>query len=593
MSQEPTPSKATNRLIAMATKVAEGAAQPESYYPLLAETLQHSIANREVTEARAQDRGELFLAEHGELLDQVLDHMEAYEAGLMRHTEYFETGNPQSLLDGNQMLVEAITPLLEALDLYGGAFLTFGPADYPLMNSVLNTLNWIIKGNSPPEALEQVKKSAIEYHELGIAQMEASEEANTDGYEIKKKAYEDIVRALKELEPVSEESLIEEAVRPLHLALEALTQADQKILIEGTSLTPTNMPSANILISAIRGGVEGHLSRETVAEAMAWYRSFTEQIEEQFDLAMEAETNSLVILEELPKTREIVDLHDEILERLETALSAETLEKEVIEEVIDEFVDVVDRLEASSEVFIEAAQREGKLICVKCGHANPPNNRVCESCGFKLPQLVDPTMYAQSTFEMEERTGLEEETDDDYHMGINTYRLFEAAYNFYEGNIEEAEFRTHINTSRRTVEESEDGLHNMTGKVLTEKQLARLTPEDQKTFEESQEMFEEVRTLLEEGIDDWLEGLEYFEGYIETRHRPTLETGIQLIFVASQKIHKVTKLGEMANKTLDEITDKEKEKAQAGQAPPAPAAPAEVEAVEESTGIVDLGPDLG
>ena len=98
----------------------------------------------------------------------------------------------------------------------------------------------------------------------------------------------------------------------------------------------------------------------------------------------------------------------------------------------------------------------------------------------------------------------------------------------------------------------------------------------------------ETKHLLEEGMDEWLEGLEYFEQYIESRHRPTLETGIQLIFVASQKIHKVHKLGEMAEKTLAEIEDKEREEeAAARQAPQQAAAPVEPEVSESPT----PGPD--
>jgi hypothetical protein len=40
-----------------------------------------------------------------------------------------------------------------------------------------------------------------------------------------------------------------------------------------------------------------------------------------------------------------------------------------------------------------------------------------------------------------------------------------------------------------------------------------------------------------------------------------------MIFVASQKIHKVHKLGEMAEKTLAEIEDQEREEARGGSSP--------------------------
>ncbi|MCA9775935.1 MAG: zinc ribbon domain-containing protein, partial [Candidatus Eremiobacteraeota bacterium] len=348
----------------------------------------------------------------------------------------------------------------------------------------------------------------------------------------------------------------------------------EKIFIEHTSLKPTNMPAANVLINTAEGVLNEIYTLDQLRDALHWYRTYTEQIEDQFDLAVEGKTNSLVILEELPKTREIIDQHDEMMDRFEDVL--EDFSEETVRPILEDFADVVDRLEASSQVFMEAAEREGKLVCIQCGHANPPTNRTCESCASMLPQMVDPTMFSQSTFELEERSGLEGDEEDDYRMGINTYRLFESAYNFFEGHIDEEAFRNEIEKSRRTVEASEDGVAALTAREITEKQEEMMTPEQLQTFRDSQEMFLETKHLLEEGMDEWLEGLEYFEQYIESRHRPTLETGIQLIFVASQKIHKVHKLGEMAEKTLAEIEDKEREEeAAARQAPPAVAAPTE------------------
>ena len=586
MSNQPTPSKPTNHLIEMATQVANGELAPDSFQALLAQRIEHSGMNRQIMEERARDRGEGFLIECGEFLDDVLDQMEAYEHGLLKQAEFFETGRAEALLEGNQMLADAIGPLLEAMDRYGAVYLDYGPSPYPLMNNILITLKQLAEGTGDPQVLKDIVKSGIEYHEKAIKEIDESDKTDTEGYQAKRKAFEDLIRALKELEPVQHVNDIDEAVRPLQLALEAKTSADEKIFIEHTSLKPTNMPAANVLINTAEGVLKEIYTLDQLRDALHWYRTYTEQIEDQFDLAVEGKTNSLVILEELPKTREIIDQHDEMMDRFDEVL--EDFSEETVRSILEDFADVVDRLEASSQVFIEAAEREGKLVCVQCGHANPPTNRTCESCAGMLPQMVDPTMFSQSTFELEERSGLEGEEEDDYHMGINTYRLFESAYNFYEGQIDEESFRKEIDKSRRTVESSEDGVAALTAREITEKQEEMMTPEQLQTFRDSQEMFMETKHLLEEGMDEWLEGLEYFEQYIESRHRPTLETGIQLIFVASQKIHKVHKLGEMAEKTLAEIEDKEREEeAAARQAPQQAAAPVEPEVSESPT----PGPD--
>jgi ribosomal protein L40E len=587
MSNQPTPSKPTNHLIDMATQVANGEAPAAPFQSLLAQRIEQSGMNRQITEERAKARGEGFLEENGDLLDDLLDEMEAYERGLVRQAEFFENGRAEALLEGNQMLADAIVALLKAMDRYGAAYLDYGPSDYPLMNNVLITLKQLAEGTGQLQVLKDIVKAGTKYHEVAIQEIDDSDRADTEGYQAKRKAFEDIIRALKELKPVEHVMEIDEAVRPLQLAFEAKTSADEKIFIEHTSLKPTNMPAANVLINTAEGVLDEIYTLDQLRDALYWYREYTEKIEDQFDLAVEGKTNSLVILEELPKTREIIDQHDEMMDRFEELF--DDFSEEPVRAILEDFCDVIDRLEASSQVFIEAAEREGKLVCVQCGHANPPTNRTCESCAGKLPQLVDPTMFTQSTFELEERTGLEEDTEDDYHMGVNTYRLFEAAYNFYEGQIDEEAFRREIALSRKTVEGSEDGIAHLTAREITDKQEERLTPEELQTFRDSQEMFLETKHLLEEGMDEWLDGLEYFEQYVESRHRPTLETGIQIIFVASQKIHKVHKLGEMAERTLADTEEKEREKQAAARQPKPPEEPEEVE--EEPAPEITPGPD--
>jgi hypothetical protein len=588
MSKQPTPSKPTNHLIDMATKVANGEAPADSFQALLAQRIQHSGMNRQTFEERAKERGEGFLIENGDLLDDVLDHMEAYETGLLRQAEFFETGRAEALLEGNQMLADAITPLLEAMDRYGAAYLDYGPSDYPLMNNLLITLKQLAEGTGELQVFKDIVKAGISYHQVAIKEIDDSDRTDTEGYQAKRKAFEDIIRALEELKPADQVKEIDEALRPLQLAFEAKTSADEKIFLEHTALKPTNMPAANVLINTAEGVLDEIYTLDQLRDALYWYRSYTEQIEEQFDLAVEGKTNSLVILEELPKTREIIDQHDEMMDRFEELF--EDFQEDAVRVLLEDFSDVVDRLEASSQVFIEAAEREGKLVCVQCGHANPPTNRTCESCAGKLPQLVDPTMFTHSTFELEERSGLESDSEDDYHMGVNTYRLFEAAYNFYEGNIDEEAFRREIGLSRKTVEASEDGVAALTALEITDRQEEMLTPEEVQTFRDSQEMFQETRHLLEEGMDEWMDGLEYFEQYIESRHRPTLETGIQMIFVASQKISKVHKLGEMAEKTLAETEEKEREeRAAAHQAAPPPTP--ELVDPEAPEATLEPGPD--
>ena len=97
------------------------------------------------------------------------------------------------------------------------------------------------------------------------------------------------------------------------------------------------MPAANVLINTTQGVLNEIYSLDQLRDALYWYRSYTEQIEEQFDLAVEGKTNSLVILEELPRTREIIDQHDEMMDRFDELL--DEFEEDTARALLEEFSD--------------------------------------------------------------------------------------------------------------------------------------------------------------------------------------------------------------------------------------------------------------
>ncbi len=575
-----TPSQATNQLITLALQVAEGQLNSEALEHALSLRLQGMEAVTEDFHQRAQALGESFLISHGELIERVSEAYDSYHRALQELHGYFDDDDKQHLYSGVETLAEVTAPMLDLLKEYSEKHLSFGPSPYPLMNSVRNTLLGLLSQEVGPEALGALTEQAVQYHQQAISDISSSDYAEREGYRSKVKAFEDVIRALRDLDVPRTTEDLDEALRPLQLALEAITSADEKIFAENNSLAPTPMSAANVVINTARGVLNGQFELSIMEEALHWYKTYTEQIEEQFDAAVEGETNSIVILEELPRTREVIDLHDEVVEALVASL--QDFRPETVEPLLDELEGVVERLHASSEVYLEAARREGKLVCVVCGHPNPPDNRVCESCGQKLPQLVDPNLYARSTFEIEERTGLGE-TEEDGVVTENVLKIFEACYGFFEQKISEEEFRKVLAWSRKQLEAADAGIQAMAESELTEMQKEKMTESEVEAFEENRTLFLDSKHLFEEGIDDWSEGLEKMEEYVETRHRPTLEAGIQKLWIGSQKVHQIQKVSEVAEKALAELEEKARE--QGRPTPPTPAA--EIELEPETNAIQD------
>lgn len=560
MQNQPTPSTAVNTLVELATNVANQQADPALLAQALEQRLEVINISREDFENKAEAMGEAFTIPNAALIERVQDCYDAYEQALRSMQSYLESNNIQELEDGCQRLIEITVPMTETVREYVKTLILFGPSPYPWMNAVRNALRSIVEQGTPAEALQEIVKEAVTQNEQAIAEVDASPLGEGEPYQAKRAAFVAVVAALKALKPVSDVEEIDAAVAPLQSAYEAMTAADEKIFAETTALKPTAMPAANVLINTARGALSGVYTLEVMEEALRWYKAYLENVEEQFDAAVEGETDSVVILEELPKTREIIDEHDEVIAELTEALEEE-FTAETVEPILEDLIDVVERLHDSSQVYMDVAKREGKAICVACGHPNPPHNRVCEACGQKLPQLVDPNMYASSTFEMEERAGLGGDEEADGVVTENTLRLFEACYAFYEQKLSEEEFRRVINWSRATVETTDRALSTMGDKELTQMQIEKMTEEEVEAFEANRKLFLDSRQVLIEGMEDWSEGLDYLENYIETRHRPTIELGIQRIWVGSQKMYQVHKVGEIAERALADLEAEERAKA--------------------------------
>lgn len=547
---QPTPSTAVNTLVELASNVANKEAEPEALHQVLNQRLEMLLASREDFEKKAEAMGEGFTIPNAPLIDRVHECFDAYEGSLQTMLGYFESGNAKDLDSGSQSLIEITVPMTESVQEYVRALVTFGPSPYPLLNAATNVLRSMATQGVPREVLTQLIDETVAHNAAALAELDASPYKDREGYQAKRAAIDAITIAVRGLKPVASEEAIEGELSPLLSALEAMTAADLKIFDETSAGSPTAMPAANVVINTARGVLDGTYPLETMEETLEWYRAFLETVEDQFNAAVEGETDSVVILEELPKTREIIDLHDEIVGELAETLNDFTAE--TVEPVLEELIEVIERLKDSSEVYMDVAKREGKLVCVGCGHPNPPTNRLCEKCGIKLPQLVDPNLYAKSTIELEERSGLAGDEPAEGVVTENTYKLFEACSKFFEQKIGEAEFRKTLEWSRGLLEDTEKKIKASKEAVIDESELEDATQDELDLLEANKKLFHDTKHLFEEGVDDWHEGLELMEDYIETRHRPTLELGIQRVWAASQKVYSVHRIGEIAKRALDD-----------------------------------------
>lgn len=564
MEQQLTPSPSTNALIQLAEQVAQEQAELEPLEELLNQRLETVLASRDDFERKAEAMGEGFTIPTGELIDQLHDYFDSYETTVRRMLSFRDSGNPKLLKEGNQQLIQLTAPMMEAVQSYSRAYLTFGPSPYPLFNAITNILRAIIEKTANQAALDLILNEALEQNAQALKEIDESPHGKSQGYQAKRTAFEAVSAAVKEIKAVGTLEEIEPATLRLKEAFEGISLADELIFDENFAQGPTAMPAANVVVNTARGVLLGTYTLEAMEETLTWYSGYIGAVEEQFNTAVEGETDSVLLLEELPKTREIADLHSELIEDLTDALSNFT--SETVEPILEEFIDIVERLHDSSKVYMQVAEREGKLVCVSCGEPNPPTDRLCQKCGQKLPQLVDPNLYARSTIEFEDRAGLGEERTDGV-VTENTYKLLEACSQFFEQKISEAEFRQTLDWSRGLLETAEQKVKAAKAAQVSDEIMAEATTDEAELIDANLKLFDDTKHLFEDGIEQWYEGLDLMEDFIETRHRPTLEQGIERIWSASQKVYQIHEIGVIAQRVLDEREAHERAMDSIGEAP--------------------------
>lgn len=555
MSSGPTPSQQTNRLLQLAEAVISGES-PERLRDVLQERLDGIGTARNDFEKKAREQGEAFLEQAADELEAVQEGFDGYEQALHEMANYFDDSDNGHLRRGCESLKRITPRLFEALDCYGRTYLRYGPSRFPLVNLVRRVVGSITRGEVKKDKAREVLDEARQVYTTAVEEINASKHRDAPGMADKRASYQEAVEVLDELEDsISTMALarMERAMGQLDSALAKLEKADEEVFESQFMRGPTRMPAANLIINTADAVLKGLYPRKVLEQGLEWYDTYTTGLERQFEAALQGKTSSVLIQEELPVTREILDLHDEAMDALEEALDGDFTE-EVVRPLLERIEETVERLYETSKVYEKAAEMEGKTVCLECGRPNPVDNRFCEACGVALSRVFDPERVATSTFELRERDAT---ADEEVVVTQNVLRIFQACYDFHEGKTEADAFRATLNWARQLLSIAEAQLRGMQELELTPEQSQSLTAEEQEAFEENRRIFEESRELFFTGIDEFREGLDHMEYYIQDGERETIMEGIQLVWEGAQKVHQVKRVGDIAQRTLAELESEE------------------------------------
>lgn len=538
-----TPSEPTNNLIELASRLLAGEDVAETLDRALAAQMRLVESEIEQVPLRAKKLGEDFIEEIGVLYNALIDHMYLYHEGLAELAVFFdaENPNPENLEAGIRILTEITGDLVALQTSYGQAYSSYGPSRFPLVNAVDRVLTGF---REDPQVEEELLRVLDMMRQTLQRTLEGVNEKDPGGDEVKEGAEKAIDTLEKIKDQYRDHATHEPNIKALGEALFDLETGDEEqrlSMLDG----PSCMPAANIFINTARKALaQGKNPKERIQIAHQTYVQHVAENWDTIEAQLERPIDSAAIQEELPKTMEVVDQHEELMERIEEILE-EGCDPEELEECLVQLVDVVEVFRESAQVYVDAAGRVGKLVCVSCGRGNPRANRVCEACGQSLPKIVDDE-YSNSTFQLSEHGGIEDETK--MVMTTNIARIFQACQDIMEQKIAPAEFESTLAWAHGLLNEMSKGVVKLQLEIQQLAQSSEDTPETQAEISQ----LSEVVAFMEEGIDEWAAGLDEMARYLDEPEIRHLNSGKRRVWEGASAVHRCRVIGDTAKEMLEQ-----------------------------------------
>jgi ribosomal protein L40E len=177
---------------------------------------------------------------------------------------------------------------------------------------------------------------------------------------------------------------------------------------------------------------------------------------------------------------------------------------------------------ASYESFGAMASEYSKIECLKCGHRNPPESKLCEKC---KTEIVLPKI-SQANLEMS--------FSDANDMPPNFANLFQAVENVRSGRSVPEEFGAAIDQFAVLIERQKPAME----KVLREDMKA-IQPEV--VGEEIYTAFRDLAEQMLASVDQTSSGLQWMKKYIDTRDAGDLTAGWERVLLGGKEMQRVTK----------------------------------------------------
>lgn len=559
--QKPTRSEQTNQLLALCQGAAEGAVE-EGVAREAIESREAALetARRQFAEGVEVELESNPAARQWEVFSRVVivafDEQRkalAVLKGALRH-------KGKALDDAMAGLITATQRLFVATEAYEARLVNEGSSAHPLQNYIVNMTEAYKRGDLARESYDDILRHGRGYFQRCIGEMRnAPPEEPREAISALEEAFTRCDEGLASLESWAASG---DNAR-LDSGLAAFEEG-QAAVQEGFALHrrlryesgPTSSPIANTFINAARLVAQGQYPLETFKNDLAVLREHLARLRRGFEGACQASTNSSIIQDEIPRAMEALDLHEEAVEAYERYCT--TRNPADIETGTTQLVEAIKRLEQSKLIFDQASEREGKVACPRCGALNGGGHRVCGACNAALPWVASG---ATTSFAIQEG-GEVDSAAGDLVLTENMYRVINDTNRVAAGEITGEQYAATLDWMAGIVAEGRAALQSTPDLTVDS-----FPEEEREQAKLEKGLIDETRESLAQAMQSILDSLEELRCFIDDGDQQHLMKGLVEFWEASQQVHRVQRIGEMAARAAESSAPAPPPVAEAGEAP--------------------------
>ncbi|NDD29353.1 MAG: hypothetical protein EB084_13920 [Proteobacteria bacterium] len=459
-----------------------------------------------------------------------------YEGGLTTVEQHFTDKQTYTLVRGGELIRRASFLLNDGLfNLRNQALVAMGPSDIPDYNFIHQLYERVRSGEIERDgnfhsAVDRARRLAE------IAHQQASQQKPSAERDLLLASYKrnaDACGMLLDFVKEGRAELLEKGMEDLRASFTEIRDLIPQIQMRMRTQGPTQSPMANFVINMAVEYASGSIPEQYLRDALDQLKGNFENLRRQFEATARGHIESVLIQEEAARVRTALELEEQALDTYYRFF--ETREGFLLGTASKQLVEAMQRLDEAQKAFAELADREGKILCVRCSAYNERDRRTCEKCGARLLQPAETGVM--STLEFSEQMSSARSGEEDIPVGENIQRIFKAVNEVAEGHISLEQFEAELNWLEEVVER-----HAATVGAQPEVKSDAVPADQREQLAGIASLNEQIDAQFKEAVEYFRQGLSRYRCYVDDQEKNHLIEGTRSVWEANKRLHSVQML---------------------------------------------------